>query len=243
MGDPDFVDVPVQELVSKRYADIRHSEIDLQKAISSTHGNLDLNRGESENTTHLTVADDDGNVVSMTQTLNDAFGSRVTVPGTGVILNNTLYNFDPHPGNANSIIPGKRVLSSMAPITVFKDGKPFMALGTPGGRRIFAAVLQAIINVIDHGMTLQEAVEAPRVWTQGQNLELESAISSEASEKLTKMGHLIERVDRVAGGMNGIMFDREGFIHGAACWRADGAPVGLSGGQAHITGGDGMFRI
>jgi len=243
MGDPDFVDVPVQELVSKRYADIRYSEIDLQKAGSFVHGNPELQLGESENTTHLTVADNDGNIVSMTQTLNDAFGSRVTVPGTGVTLNNTLYNFDPHPGNANSIVPGKRVLSSMAPITVFKGGKPFMALGTPGGRRIFGSVLQGIINVIDHGMSLQQAVEAPRVWTQGQNLELEFSVSDEASEGLDKMGHSIERVDRIAGGMNGIMFDSEGFIHGAACWRADGAPVGLSGGQAYISQGDGMFRI
>jgi len=243
MGDPDFVDVPVQELVSKRYADIRYSEIDLQKAGSFVHGNPELQLGESENTTHLTVADNDGNIVSMTQTLNDAFGSRVTVPGTGVTLNNTLYNFDPHPGNANSIVPGKRVLSSMAPITVFKDGKPFMALGTPGGRRIFGSVLQGIINVIDHGMSLQQAVEAPRVWTQGQNLELEFSVSDEASEGLDKMGHSIERVDRIAGGMNGIMFDSEGFIHGAACWRADGSPVGLSGGQAYISQGDGMFRI
>ena len=243
MGDPDFVDVPVQELVSKRYADIRYSEIDLQKAGSFVHGNPELQLGESENTTHLTVADNDGNIVSMTQTLNDAFGSRVTVPGTGVTLNNTLYNFDPHPGNANSIVPGKRVLSSMAPITVFKGGKPFMALGTPGGRRIFGSVLQGIINVIDHGMSLQQAVEAPRVWTQGQNLELEFSVSDEASEGLDKMGHSIERVDRIAGGMNGIMFDSEGFIHGAACWRADGSPVGLSGGQAYISQGDGMFRI
>ena len=243
MGDPDFVDVPVQELVSKRYADIRYSEIDLQKAGSFVHGNPELQLGESENTTHLTVADNDGNIVSMTQTLNDAFGSRVTVPGTGVTLNNTLYNFDPHPGNANSIVPGKRVLSSMAPITVFKGGKPFMALGTPGGRRIFGSVLQGIINVIDHGMSLQQAVEAPRVWTQGQNLELEFSVSDEASEGLDKMGHSIERVDRIAGGMNGVMFDNEGFIHGAACWRADGSPVGLSGGQAYISQGDGMFRI
>ena len=243
MGDPDFVDVPVQELVSKRYADIRHSEIDLQKAGSFVHGNPELELGESENTTHLTVADNDGNIVSMTQTLNDAFGSRVTVPGTGVTLNNTLYNFDPHPGNANSIVPGKRVLSSMAPVTVFKDGKPFMALGTPGGRRIFGSVLQAIINVIDHNMSLQQAVEAPRIWTQGQNLELEFSVDIEASEGLIKMGHAVERVDRVAGGMNGVMFDNEGFIHGAACWRADGAPVGLSGGQAYISQGDGMFRI
>ena len=243
MGDPDFVDVPVQELVSKRYADIRHSEIDLQKAGSFVHGNPELQLGESENTTHLTVADNDGNIVSMTQTLNAAFGSRVTVPGTGVTLNNTLYNFDPHPGKANSIVPGKRVLSSMAPITVFKGGKPFMALGTPGGRRIFGSVLQGIINVIDHGMSLQQAVEAPRVWTQGQNLELEFSVSDEASEGLDKMGHSIERVDRIAGGMNGVMFDNEGFIHGAACWRADGSPVGLSGGQAYISQGDGMFRI
>ena len=137
----------------------------------------------------------------MTQTINELFGSKVTVPGTGMILNNTMALFDPHPGNANSIAPRKRMLSSMSPTVVLKEGKPFMALGTPGGTRIFAAVLQAIINVVDFGMTLQEAVEAPRVWTQGQALQVEPGIAEETRRQLRGMGHELEVVAKVAGGM------------------------------------------
>jgi len=243
MGDPDFVKVPVEGLISKDYAQHCRQKIDLSKSSDFEHDNPAAFATESKNTTHITVADETGSVVSMTQTLNDAFGSRVTVPGTGVLLNNTMYNFDPHPGTANSIAPGKRVLSSMAPITVFKSGKPFMSLGTPGARRIFPSVLQGIINVIDHGMSLQEAVEAPRVWTQGQTLELEPDISPDVIEPLTKKGHVIEGVERVAGGMNGVLFDDTGSIHGAACWRADGSPIAVGGGPATIRGSNPMFRV
>jgi gamma-glutamyltranspeptidase/glutathione hydrolase len=200
--------------------------------------------GESRDTTHLTVADEEGNVVSMTQTIHEAFGSKVTVPGTGMILNNTMYIFDPHPGNANSIAPGKRMLSSMSPTIIMKDGKPFMALGTPGGTRIFATVLQAIVNVIDHGMPLQEAVEAPRAWTQGQNLEMEDGFGADVQADLEGRGHKLEHVTKVAGGMNGVMFDHEaGLVRGAACWRADGTPVGISGGPAKPIGLDPMYGI
>ena len=243
MGDPDFVKVPVEGLISKEYGQHCRQKIDLSKSSSFEHDNPAAFATESKNTTHITVADETGSVVSMTQTLNDAFGSRVTVPGTGVLLNNTMYNFDPHPGTSNSIAPGKRVLSSMAPITVFKSGKPFMSLGTPGARRIFPSVLQGIINVIDHGMSLQEAVEAPRIWTQGQNLELEPDISPDVIEPLTQKGHVIEGVERVAGGMNGVLFDDTGSIHGAACWRADGSPIAVGGGPAIIRGSNPMFRV
>ena len=243
MGDPDFVKVPLEGLISKEYGQHCRQKIDLSKSSSFEHDNPAAFATESKTTTHITVADETGSVVSMTQTLNDAFGSRVTVPGTGVLLNNTMYNFDPHPGTSNSIAPGKRVLSSMAPITVFKSGKPFMSLGTPGARRIFPSVLQGIINVIDHGMSLQEAVEAPRIWTQGQNLELEPDISPDVIEPLTQKGHVIEGVERVAGGMNGVLFDDTGSIHGAACWRADGSPIAVGGGPATIRGSNPMFRV
>jgi gamma-glutamyltranspeptidase/glutathione hydrolase len=99
------------------------------------------------------------------------------------------------------------------------------------------------LNVIDHGMSLQEAVEAPRIWTQGQNLELEPGIDGKVEEVLSRFGHELERVDRVAGGMNGIQFSPDGLIHGAACWRADGSPVGLSGGPAIFSGSNPMFTI
>ena len=244
MGDPAFVEVPVDALISKEYAAIRRREIDPARAGDFRPGNPSAYVAESKDTTHLTVADDEGNVVSMTQTIHAAFGSKVTVPGTGMLLNNTMYIFDPHPGNANSIAPGKRMLSSMSPTIVLRNNKPFMALGTPGGTKIFPSVLQAIINVIDHGMSLQEAVEAPRVWTQGQALEVEDGISPQVRAGLEALGHDVQVVAKVAGGMNGIMYDEaSGLIHGAACWRADGTPMGMSGGPAKLGGTDAMFGI
>ena len=233
MADPAFVRMPIAGLTSKEYARVRRGEIDRAGPSAHRAGDPAAFGGESDNTTHLTVADDQGNIVAMTQTLNELFGAKVTVPGTGLLLNNTMALFDPHPGKANSAAPGKRMLSSMSPTVVLKDGKPFMALGTPGGMRIFPAVLQAIVNVIDFGMTLQEAVEAPRVWTQGRALEVEQGIAEDTRRQLRGMGHKVEVVSRVAGGMNGVQFeDRRGLIHGAACWRADGTPAGISGGPA-----------
>jgi gamma-glutamyltranspeptidase/glutathione hydrolase len=231
LGDPAFVDVPVEWLTSKEYAAERRREIDPQHAGSYLAGQARVGARESDHTTHLTVMDRDGNVVAMTQTLQMLFGSKVTVPGTGMLLNNHMSLFDPHPGRPNSVAPGKRMLSSMSPTIVLKDGKPFFALGTPGGSRIFAAVLQAIVNVVDHGMTLQEAVEAPRIWTDGGALEVEEGIPDEVRRQLAALGHEIKPVPRVAGGMNGVMADpATGRLRGAACWRADGTPIGISGG-------------
>lgn len=243
MGDPAFVEVPVGALTDKQYAAERRSEIDPARAREYSYGNPSLYVGEGADTTHLTTADSDGNVVSTTQTIHAVFGSKVTTPGTGMPLNNTMNIFDPHPGNANSIAPGKRMVSSMSPTIVMKDGKPFMALGTPGATRIFPSVLQAIVNVIDHGMTLQEAVEAPRVWTQGQALEVEPGIADDVRDGLKAMGHDVQVTPRVAGGMNGVMFDHaNGVIRGAACYRADGVPAGFSGGAARQSG-DPLYRF
>ncbi|MFN8444896.1 MAG: gamma-glutamyltransferase [Caldilineaceae bacterium] len=231
MGDPDAVSVPIEWLLSPSYAAERRIGIDWQRANKPAAGKPPL--VESNNTTHVTAADADGNIACMTQTINDAFGSKVMVPGTGILLNNTMALFDPHPGQPNSVAGGRRMTSSMCPTIVTQDGKPLLALGTPGGVRIFPSVLQAIVNVIDHGMTLQEAVEAPRVWTQGQELELEEGISPTVHGSLQERGHAVTVVKTVAGGMNGVHFDAErGLLHGAACWRADGAPMALSGGPA-----------
>ena len=135
LGDPAFVEVPVAALTDKGYAASRRGEIDTSRSRGYEYGNPSAYVGEGADTTHLTVADGDGNVVSTTQTIHAAFGSKVTTPGTGMLLNNTMNIFDPHPGNANSIAPGKRMVSSMAPTIVMKDGEPFMALGTPGATR------------------------------------------------------------------------------------------------------------
>jgi gamma-glutamyltranspeptidase/glutathione hydrolase len=228
-ADPDFVDVPVERLISKSYADERRARIDPERAQAWKPG---LVGGESANTTHLTVADAAGNVVASTQTINGLFGACVQIPGTGMIANNYMFNFDPHPGLALSIVPGKRVFTSMSPMMALREGRIVYALGLPGGLRIFPSALQALVNLIDHGMTLQEAVEAPRVWTEGGVLEIEKAIPDAVAAELKSRGHEIARVQRIAGGMSAIGFGADGTLTGAACWRADGTPVGIAGGLA-----------
>lgn len=228
-ADPAFVQVPVEKLISKDYAAERRASIDLGRAQSWSAG---VAAGESANTTHVTVADRDGHVISTTQTINSLFGARFIVPGTGIIPNNYMYLFDPHPGKALSVQPGKRITTSQAPLIALKDGKPAFALGLPGGLRIFGSAMQAVINLIDHGMSLQEAVEAPRLWTQGQAVEVEEGFAPAVREALRERGHDVVTVPHVGGGMNAIAFHDDGTMTGAACWRADGTPVGLSGGLA-----------
>lgn len=231
LGDPATVKAPLDWLLSSAYAAERRALIDPQRAAAAQPGVPP--RIESSNTTHVTAADRDGNIACMTQTINDAFGSKVMVPGTGIFLNNTMALFDPHPNQPNSVGPGRRMTSSMCPTIITRAGQPFLALGTPGGVRIFPSVLQALVNVIDHGMTLQEAVEAPRVWTQGQGLEVEAGLPDVIRQALAARGHSLVEVSTIAGGMNGILFDQtRGMMSGAACWRADGVPMALSGGPA-----------
>lgn len=228
-ADPAFVDVPVERLIDKAYAAQRRGSIAMNRTRAWGPG---LAAGESANTTHVTVADADGNVVSSTQTINGLFGACAQIPGTGMLTNNYMFNFDPHPGRALSIAPGKRVFTSMAPMMALRDGALAFALGLPGGLRIFPSAMQAIVNLIDHGMSLQEAVEAPRIWTEGGVLELEQAFPEALAENLAARGHVISRVLRIAGGMSAIGFQPDGTMTGAACWRADGTPVALAGGLA-----------
>ncbi len=228
-ADPAFVTVPVERLTDKAYAAARRADIAMGRTQAWGPG---LAAGESANTTHVTVADAAGNVVSTTQTINGLFGACTQIPGTGMLTNNYMFNFDPHPGRALSIAPGKRVFTSMAPMMALRDGQLAFALGLPGGLRIFPSAMQAIVNLIDHGMSLQEAVEAPRVWTEGGVLELEPAFSQELADDLAARGHVIARVLRIAGGMNAIGFEADGTMTGAACWRADGTPVAIAGGLA-----------
>ncbi|MEZ4735620.1 MAG: gamma-glutamyltransferase [Caldilineaceae bacterium] len=231
LGDPADVKAPLAWLLSSDYAAERRAQIDPQHATAMRPGVPPT--AESSNTTHVTAADGDGNIACMTQTINDAFGSKAMAPGTGLFLNNTMALFDPHPGRPNSVGSRRRMTSSMCPTIITRDGQPFLALGTPGGVRIFPSVLQAIVNVIDHGMTLQEAVEAPRIWTQGQDLEVEGGVPPAVRQALGERGHTVAEVSTVAGGMNGIYFDpSSGMMRGAACWRADGVPMALSGGAA-----------
>jgi gamma-glutamyltranspeptidase/glutathione hydrolase len=228
-ADPDFVKVPIERLTSPDYADLRRAGIDMARAQSwQAHPSL----AESNCTTHVTVADAAGNIVATTQTINALFGARIAIPGTGLIANNYMHNFDPRPGLALSVQPGKRVFTSMAPTIVLRDGRPAFALGLPGGLKIFPSAFQAVLNLIDHGMTLQQAVEAPRIWTQGLALELEPAVPEDVAAGLAACGHRVQRVRTIGGGMNGIAFGADGTMTGAACWRADGSIVALGGGLA-----------
>ena len=176
LGDPDFVKNPIDRLLSKDYAAKLRAAIDPNKAGVSKDIKPGVAPHEGSNTTHDSIIDKQGNAVSVTYTLNDWFGAKVTAAKTGVILNDEMDDFTAKigvpnlyglvQGEANAIAPGKRPLSSMSPTIVTKDGKPVMVVGTPGGSRIITAVLHTIVNVIDYGMNAQEAVDAPKFHQQ-----------------------------------------------------------------------------
>ncbi len=228
-ADPAFVTVPVERLLDPAYAAERRAQILMDRTQDYALG---VSAYESDHTTHLTVADADGWVVATTQTINNLFGARFIIPGTGMIANNYMNLFDPHPGRANSIQPGKRVTTSMAPMMACKDGQVRFALGLPGGLRIFPSAMQALVNLLAHGMSLQEAVEAPRVWTQGESVEVEHGYGRAVAAALAECGHPVLPSPHIGGGMNGIAIGADGRMTGAACWRADGTAIGLGGGQA-----------
>ena len=176
LGDPDFVANPVARLTDKAYAAQIRAAIDPNKAGISKDLKPGVAPHEGTNTTHYSIADRWGNAVAVTYTLNDWFGAKVTAAGTGVLLNNEMDDFTAKigvpnlyglvQGEANAIAPGKRPLSSMSPTIVSQNGQPVMVVGTPGGSRIITAVLLTLLNTIDYGMSLQEAVDAPRFYQQ-----------------------------------------------------------------------------
>jgi len=233
-GDPAFIDVPVEQLTSKAYADHRRAMISQSQAQTWSAGVDDTQSAsrESPHTTHMTSVDKDGAVVVATHTINSLFGGRYVLGETGMIANNYMYLFDPHPGRALSIEPGKRVPTSMAPVMGIRDGAVEFALGVVGGVRIFPSAMQSIVNLIEHGMSLQEAVEAPRIWTQGDVLELEAGTDTHVANELARRGHKILPVRHLGGGMNGVRRRADGDWEGAACWRADGTAIALGGGMA-----------
>ncbi|MDM0058577.1 gamma-glutamyltransferase [Variovorax sp. J22G47] len=202
LGDPDFVKNPLDRLLDKGYAEKIRAVIDPKKAGVSKDIKPGVAPHEGSNTTHYSITDQWGNAVSVTYTLNDWFGAKVTADKTGVLLNNEMDDFTSKigvpnlyglvQGEANVIAPGKRPLSSMSPTIVTKDGKPVMVVGTPGGSRIITAVLLTLLNAIDYGMNVQEAVDAPRFHQQWlpdvTNVEAH-AISHDTRKLLTDMGH------------------------------------------------------
>lgn len=201
LGDPDFIDNPVSKLLDRSYAASIRAKIDPYRAGTST--NLKpLGGKESTETTHYSIIDDEGNAVAVTYTLNGSFGAGVVAPGTGVLLNNEMDDFTSKPGvpnlyglvqgEANAIAPKKTPLSSMSPTIVTKDGKPFMVIGSPGGSRIITITLEAILNVVDFGMDISQAVNAPRIHHQWQpdTVYLEPyALSPDTEKALAAMGY------------------------------------------------------
>jgi gamma-glutamyltranspeptidase/glutathione hydrolase len=205
LGDPDFWPVPVAGLRSKPYAAALRQEIDIHRATPSREiapGKPDLFEGP--NTTHYSVVDRNGNVAANTYTLNFSYGSGIVAAGTGILLNNEMADFvakagQPNAygllgGDANAIAGGKRPLSSMSPTIVLKDGKPFLATGSPGGSRIITTVTQILLNVIDHRMNVADATAAPRVHHQWQpdTLRIEQGISPDTQKMLEALGHRVE---------------------------------------------------
>ena len=206
LGDPDFVKNPLDRLLDKAYAAKIRGVIDPGKAGVSKDIKPGVAPHEGANTTHYSIIDQFGNAVSVTYTLNDWFGAKVTAVGTGVLLNNEMDDFTSKigvpnlyglvQGEANAIAPGKRPLSSMSPTIVTKDGKPVMVVGTPGGSRIITAVLHTIINVIDYGMNVQEAVDAPKFhqqWLPDLTNVDTFALSPDTQKILEGMGHKLGR--------------------------------------------------
>ena len=237
LGDPDFVKVPMTSLLAPKYIEKQRASIDPERATPSSQIKATVFTGhESNETTHYSVADEEGNVVSVTYTLNGGFGSKVTATGLGFLLNNEMDDFAPKPGEANmyglvqgefnAIAPGKTPLSSMTPTIVLKDGKPVLVVGSPGGPTIINTVLEVIVNVLDFNMNVQEAVNWPRFHHQWlpDELRVEAGISPDTVALLEKRGYTVKRV--AAQGEAAAIHWNNGWLEGAADPRTEGTAEG-----------------
>lgn len=247
LGDEDFYPVPKDQLMSKEYARTIFEKIESKKnkaVLSSEIKSLDVfTFHESTETTHYSVIDSSGNAVSTTTTINSAFGSGIVVEGAGFLLNNEMDDFSGKPGvmnqfgllgtEANSIQPEKRMLSSMTPTIILKDGKPFIIIGSPGGSQIITTVLQVVLNCIDFDMNIREAIEAPRIhhqWMPDSIFCEQNSLSPEIKQKLIAMGyHFWDNWTEtpLIGIAEGIMIDNHSkIIYGASDPRGGGLAIG-----------------
>jgi gamma-glutamyltranspeptidase/glutathione hydrolase len=220
LGDDDFADIPINKLVNEQYLKTQMKDYDHLKAGVSKALDMEYLQQESMETTHLSVVDNQGNSVSVTTTLNMAYGSQVIVGGAGFILNNEMNDFSLKPGtyNAsggvggikNAIAPGKRMLSSMSPAIVVKDNELFMVLGSPGGTTIPTSVFQTIVNVIDFKMSLTAAVDSPKFhheWLPD-ILYMEAGFPDSVKNKLCNMGYSLQ--ERSLGRVEAILKTAKG---------------------------------
>ena len=243
LGDSDFYDVPLDMLVDKKYAQGRFSDFDINKASSSKAifaGAAPAQ--ESMETTHFSVIDKSGTAVSFTTTLNSSYGNKMVVPGTGILLNNEMDDFSVKPNTANqfgligreanAIAPGKRMLSSMSPTIVSKDGVPVLVTGSPGGSTIITTTLQIILNVVSHEMPLEDAVSLPRFhhqWKPDRIIYEKYAFSPDTLRALEAMGHVGFSpwpYGRGIGDANSVLM-KDGKLYGVKDPRADGVAVGF----------------
>ena len=238
LGDPDFVHVPVKSLLNPKYIAGVRATIDASHATpSSVIGHGDAAAYETSETTHFNVIDAEGNAVSLTYTLNGGYGNGVTVPGLGFLLNNEMDDFAAKPGSpnlfgliqgeSNAIAPHKRPLSSMTPTIVTRDGKLYMVVGAPGGGRIINGVMEVILNVLDFGMDVQQAVDQPRLHHQWKpdKISLERGFSPDTIALLRRMGHEVDPDGGGVASVEALLVDG-GWIQGAQNGRSNGKAAG-----------------
>jgi gamma-glutamyltranspeptidase / glutathione hydrolase len=240
LGDPDFVKVPVRELISPDYLKQRWEDFDFNKASESkvVKGGY-IPTYESLETTHFSIVDKEGNAVSVTTTLNGGYGSRVVVKGAGFFMNNEMDDFSIKPGvpnmfgligsEANAIAPSKRMLSSMTPTIVEKGKKLYMVVGTPGGSTIITSVFQTILNVLEHGMTMQESVNAFKFhhqWLPDKTTFESGAFTEGVIQRLQSRGYILEMQRNTIGRMDCILVRPDGTLEGGSDPRGDDTSVG-----------------
>ena len=239
LGDPDFYKVPIEGLINSNYLENKFKNINpLTKTPSNEIKEGSITYNESNETTHFSIVDKFGNAVSITTTLNGSYGSKVVVDGAGFLLNNEMDDFSVKPGfpnmfgliggKANSIEPGKRMLSSMTPTIIEKNNNLFMVLGTPGGSTIITSVFQTILNVIDYGMSMQEAVDAKKIhhqWVPDILYVEKNSINNETKEQLVSIGHKINERGSI-GRMNCILINSDNKLEGGSDKRGDNIAIG-----------------